>query len=69
MEIIIAKRINELMAEKGLNQTKLAEKICVRQHTVSTWLLKKKEPSITSLWKLADFFGVDVDYLIGRKND
>lgn len=31
--------------------------------------VKKKEPSLTSLWLVADYFGVDVDYLIGRKDD
>ena len=68
MEIIIAKRIQELMQSEGLNQTKLGEKIGVRQNTISAWLLGKKEPSIHSLWLLADYFDVDIDYLVGRKS-
>ena len=68
MEIKVAERIRELMKEQGLNQVKLAEKIGVKQNTISAWLLKKKEPCITSLWLLADFFDVDIDYLVGRKD-
>ena len=56
------------MEEQGLNQVKLAQKVGVKQNTISAWLLKKKEPCITSLWMLADFFDVDIDYLVGRKD-
>lgn len=69
MEIIVEKRIKELMKEQGLNQVRLAEKVGVKQNTISSWLNKKKEPSITSLWLLADYFDVEIDYLVGRKND
>lgn len=56
------------MKEYGFNQTQLAEKIGVKQNTVSAWLLNKKQPSIHSLWLLADYFGVDIDYIVGRKD-
>ena len=69
MHIIFAERLRELMNEQGLNQVKLAERVGVKQNTVSAWLLKKKEPSLTSLWLVADYFGVDTDYQIGRKSD
>lgn len=69
MHIIFAERLRELMNEQGLNQVKLAERVGVKQNTVSAWLLKKKEPSLTSLWLVADYFGVETDYLIGRKSD
>ena len=68
MKIIVAERIRELMKENGLNQVRLAEKVGINQHTTSSWSNGKKEPSITSLWLLADYFDVDVDYLIGRKD-
>lgn len=69
MKIIVAERIKDLMRENGLNQVGLAEKVGVKQNTISSWLCHKKEPSITSLWLLADYFDVSIDYLIGRKND
>lgn len=64
MKIIISDRIKELMQEQSLNQVQLAERIGVRQNTISAWLLGKKEPCITSLWLLADYFNVDIDYLV-----
>lgn len=67
MEIRIAERIKELMQDHNLNQVGLAKKIGVKQNTISAWLLGKKEPCITSLWLLADYFNVEIDYLVGRK--
>ena len=69
MEIIVAERIKELMKEGGLTQVALAAKVGIKQNTISAWLLKKKEPSVRSLWLLADYFGVDIDYLVGREDD
>ncbi|MDR3263553.1 MAG: helix-turn-helix domain-containing protein [Clostridiales bacterium] len=67
MNILIAERIKELMKEHKLNQVQLAAKIGLKQNTVSAWLLGKKEPCISSLWALADFFDTDIDFLVGRK--
>ncbi len=53
-------------AEK-ISQYALAKKINVSQSTICNWLKGKKEPSIESLWKIADYFDVTVDYLIGRE--
>ena len=70
VKILVTERIKELMKEYGLNQVKLAARIGVKQNTVSSWVNGIKEPSIRSLWLLADFFEVSVDYLIGRtEND
>lgn len=68
MKIIVAERLKDLMEEQNLNQVALAKRIGVKQNTISAWLLKKKEPCITSLWLIADYFGVDIDYLVGRKD-
>ena len=57
-----------LMKEYGVNQVQLAAEIKISQSAISAWLLNKKEPSITSLWLLADFFSCTVDELIGRNN-
>ncbi len=68
MKILVSERIRELMNEHDLNQVRLAEQVGVKQNTISAWLRGKKEPCITSLWLLADFFDVDIDYLVGRKD-
>ena len=69
MQILFSERLRELMKEQGLNQVKLAERVGVKQNTISAWLRKKKEPSLTSLWLVADYFGVETDYLLGRRGD
>ena len=68
MKILVSERIRELMKEHDLNQVRLAEQVGVKQNTISAWLRGKKEPCITSLWLLADFFDVDINYLVGRKD-
>lgn len=68
VRIQVASRIKELMKENALTQVALAAATGLRQNTVSAWLLGKKEPSIRSLWLLADYFNVDIDYLVGRKD-
>lgn len=56
MKILVAERLKELMKESGVTQYALAKAIGMRQSNVSEWLSQKKEPSIKSLWLLADFF-------------
>ena len=67
MKILVAQRIKELMKSEKLTQMQLAHALEVGQSSISDWLNSKSEPSIENLWKLADFFDVSVDYLIGRK--
>lgn len=67
-EIKISENLRQLMKEAGVNQVQLSNRIGVAQSAISAWLLNKKEPSITSLWLLADFFNCTVDELIGRHN-
>lgn len=67
VSIIFSKNLKQLMAENGINQVRLAEAIGISQSAISAWLSDKKEPSITSLWLLADYFDCSVDEIIGRK--
>ena len=67
MKILVAQRIKDLMKSEKLTQMQLAHALVVGQSSISDWLNSKSEPSIENLWKLADFFDVSVDYLIGRK--
>lgn len=61
-----SENLRQLMKDTGINQVKLSKEIGIAQSAISAWLLNKKEPSITSLWLLADFFCCSVDELIGR---
>ena len=68
IEIKIAENLRQLMKDCNVNQVQLAKEIGVAQSAVSAWLHNLKEPSITSLWLLADYFNCNVDELIGRHN-
>lgn len=68
IEIKFSKILKQLMEEASVNQVQLSKEIRVAQSAISAWLLNKKEPSITSLWLLANYFNVDIDYLVGRKD-
>lgn len=57
------------MSIEHITQYGLAKKLCISQSTICNWLNGKKEPCIDSLWMLADYFDVTVDYLIGRSDD
>lgn len=67
LEIKFSKILRQLMKENGLKQKDLSKAIGVAQSAVSAWLNGKKEPSLTSLWLLADFFDCSTDELLGRK--
>ena len=59
-------RIRDLREDKDLNQTQLADLLQVHQTTYSDYELERVNIPIPSLHKLADFYNVSVDYLLGR---
>ena len=61
-------KLKELRKEKGLTQKQVAEILKVDSSTVRKWELSLREPNLSSLIKLADFFEVSTDYLLGRKD-
>ena len=60
-------KITELRKEKGLSQRQLSKLIGTSQANLSRWEQGLNEPSIIECWKIADFFGVSIDFLCGRK--
>ncbi len=65
---MINKNIKELRVEKGLSQSTLAKKIGVSQKAIDYWERGINEPKASYIIKLADFFDVSADFLLGRKN-
>lgn len=62
---MFGKRIVELRKKEGITQVELAEKIGISRAALSLYELEKREPDINTLTKLASYFGVQVDYLLG----
>lgn len=58
-------RIRELRESREIQQKELAISLGVSQPTVSDWESGRKLPSAKSTMKLANFFNVSVEYLMG----
>lgn len=60
-------RIRELRESSGYkSQQSFADAFGVAQSTVGNWEAGKREPNYETTLRLAQFFGVSVDYLLGR---
>lgn len=59
-------RIRDLREDRDLRQSDLAERTGIDQRTISNYETGKTLPDAYALIKLADFFGVSIDYLVGR---
>ena len=63
---IMAKRLNELRKEKGLAQKDVAEYLGITKSAYGFYEQNRREPSPETIKKLADYFEVSADYLLGR---
>ena len=59
-------RIRDLREDRDLTQRALAEYLRIHQTTYSDYELGRLNIPVAVLHKLADFYGVSVDYLLGR---
>ncbi len=63
---VFADRLKDLRKEKGLSQAQLARAVGVSYGVVCYWETDRSEPTAPNIVKLADYFGVTADYLLGR---
>lgn len=68
---MIGNILKELRNKKGLTINKSAEIFGIAPRTYSSYESEEREPNILMLNKIADYYNVTVDYLLGRaeKND
>ena len=59
-------RLKELRYEQRVSQQEIGKLVNSSKMAVSHWESGHSEPSIAQLIALSDFFGVTVDYLIGK---
>ncbi len=59
-------RLRELRKAKGISQLKLALDLHTNQNTISRYETGEREPCISELIRIADYFDVSIDYLVGR---
>ena len=63
------KRIRELSAETKLNYSDLIKKIGINEHPFSHAIHYGIIPSTRTLIRIADYFEVTIDYLLGKTDD
>lgn len=69
MEIIIKDRIRELRKERRETQVQVAKAIGIAEQHYQRFEGGVNLPNLENVWKLADHFGVSIDYLVGRTDE
>ena len=59
-------RIKDLREDRDMRQSDLARETGIDQRTISNYETGKTLPDAYALIRLADFFDVSIDYLVGR---
>lgn len=62
---VFSEKLRELVLEHNLSQKIICEKLFLGRSQISNWVNDKAEPDFTNLTRLAQFFDVTIDYLLG----
>lgn len=57
----------KLRKERGLTNEEMGKILGISKSRYNNWEIKRSEPSVLYLKKLADFFCVSIDYLVGAE--
>ena len=68
LTLIFSNKLKELMTEKNINSVKLAEATGIPRASIANWLVCRRSPQIDAIYKLAEFFNVSTDFLLGRQD-
>lgn len=66
---IFRSRLQELMDSRGLSMKALAEQINMTPATVSRYLSSDRTPDLAYVARLAEHFGVSIDWMLGFDDD
>ncbi|MBR2889895.1 MAG: helix-turn-helix transcriptional regulator [Oscillospiraceae bacterium] len=62
-------RLKELRVKRRISQVKLALDLNMSQNSISRYETGEREADYDTLIALADYFGVSIDYLLGRTDN
>lgn len=65
---VFSKRFKELRASQNLTQDELAKKLELSKSSISMYENGNREPDFETLELIADYFNVDMNYLLGNTN-
>lgn len=66
---MFGKQLRKLRNKQGISAKTLGGILGIPQTTISNWENLKSEPNYESLIKIANYFNVTVDYLVGNDNE
>lgn len=69
MKMSFGKKLKQLRQGKKITQMDLAKILEVDNTTISKWESDIYEPEMTAIKKIADYFNVSIDYLLGRTDN
>lgn len=64
--MVFAERLKELRTEAHMTQVELAKQLGIGQSSYADWERGKKNPTQENLMKIAQFFDISLDYLVGN---
>lgn len=66
---ILGERLKTLRTEKNMGQNLLAKELDISNASISYWETGKQEPTAQAIFKLAKYFNVSADYILGLSDD
>lgn len=66
-KIRIDEQLKSIRTDSKKTQRELASSLNIHPVTYNGWELGKSEPNIAALCKLADYYHITLDYLVGRQ--
>ncbi len=69
MKILVRERLRELRKEECETQVQVASDIGILEQQYQKYERGAGLPNLENAWKLADHFGVSIDYLVGRSEE
>lgn len=66
---MLKNRLKELRKRENITQVQFARIFDISAGTIAMWETGKREPDIDTIIKIADYFNVSVDYLLGKSEN
>jgi putative transcriptional regulator len=61
-------RIKEILKEKGISQTWLADKMGKSYNTINEYARNKRQPSLEDLYKIAEILNIEIAELLEKRD-